>query len=436
MMKKIFTLSVLVCCCFCSFQNAYAQCSFVPTVTPNNLILCPNSSDTLWTQSYGSYQWMKDGTLIAGATNQYYVVNANTDGGSMFSVIATQSGCTDTSAEVLVDGWAFLPPFVISDGDFAIDPNSNGGSLICPGADTVYLVLGSPYTESIQWFNNGVPIPGATDDTLIVTQPGAFTVQGAPATCPSYIATLGVTIDIDSFYAPGITPDSLLLCPGDSTILLADASAGKYQWYRNGTLLVNDTNQMLSIVAPATGTDYYTVSGSLSECTIFSDDTVKISTRVIPALTITLSSGELVASPTAGFSGFQWYRNGTAIPGATGTTYTPTQSGSYTVKANYTTCNDDITSAAYDYTAPSSVGQVNRHIEMVIHPNPAVSAVTIDASEPVTVTLTNLEGKVLLQEKNARSIQVGHLAAGMYLLRLTDSEGLYIRTEKLLKTAP
>src|SRR5215510_8040249 len=106
-MKKIYTSALM----FLLFVSANAQCPFDPTVTPNNLILCPNESDTLWTQVYDSYQWYKDGNLIPGATNQYYVVNAFTDGGSYFAVSATASSCTEMSPQVLVDGWAFLPPF-------------------------------------------------------------------------------------------------------------------------------------------------------------------------------------------------------------------------------------------------------------------------------------------------------------------------------------
>src|SRR5687768_10000242 len=99
------------------FVSVKGQCPFDPLVTPSNLILCPNESDTLWTQVYDSYQWYKDGNPIPGATNQYYVVNQFADAGSYFSVSATDSSCTEMSPQVLVDGWAFLPPFVMHQGD-------------------------------------------------------------------------------------------------------------------------------------------------------------------------------------------------------------------------------------------------------------------------------------------------------------------------------
>lgn len=431
-MKRKFTFLVLLCCCAFMPQGLHAQCSFTPTVTPNNLVLCPNSQDTLWTQAYDSYQWLKDGAPITGATGQYHIVSASVDGGSMFSAIATQGGCTDTSVEVLVDGWAFLPPFVITEGNFGIDPNTSGNALFCAG-DSILLILGSPYTESIQWFNNGVPIPGATDDTFVVTQGGAYTVQGAPATCPSYIATLGVSIGVDTFYAPHITPDSVALCPGAQVNLTADPSAGTYQWYKNGTVISGATSQSYMATAAASGTDHYYVTSSLFTCTYRSPDSAKVHAHALATVTISLVGGQLVATPGGSvLSNFEWYRNGTLIAGANDSTYTPTQSGTYTVKAKDKGC--DVGSAGFVYTAPNSTGHVSA-ASISVYPNPVRSRVYIDAPVPVQVSLSNVEGKILLREKNVRSIDLGRLADGLYLLHITDKDGLPITTRKLIKTS-
>jgi len=62
--------------------SSVAQCPFDPTVTPADLILCPNSQGELATQSYDSYQWYKEGNPIPGATGQTLVVDAYNDSGS------------------------------------------------------------------------------------------------------------------------------------------------------------------------------------------------------------------------------------------------------------------------------------------------------------------------------------------------------------------
>ncbi len=164
--------------------SAAAQCAHNPTVTPNNLIFCPGGgSDTLWTQSYQVYQWYKDGVIQPGDTFQYRRVT-HLDAGSMFSVDATLNGCTERSPHVLVDGWVFLLPVVATDGlRFPL----------CIG-DTLRLRLLPPYTVNIQWTNGGVPIPGATDDTLIVTTDGDYCVSGAPELCPAFLQQLGVIL--------------------------------------------------------------------------------------------------------------------------------------------------------------------------------------------------------------------------------------------------
>ena len=169
---------------FLMSPSATAQCTHNPTVTPNNLIFCPSGGfDTLWTQNYQGYQWFKDGVLQVGDTLRYRRVT-HLDAGSMFSVDATLNGCTERSPQVMVDGWVFLLPVVATDGlRFPL----------CIG-DTLRLRLLPPYTMHIQWTNGGVPIPGATDDTLIVTTDGDYSVSGAPELCPAFLQQLGVTL--------------------------------------------------------------------------------------------------------------------------------------------------------------------------------------------------------------------------------------------------
>jgi hypothetical protein len=215
------------------FISAKGQCPFDPTITPSNLILCPNESDTLWTQVYDSYQWYQGSSLIPGATNQYYVVSS-VDAGSYFSVAATDSNCTEMSPQVLVDSWVFLLPFVIHEGDQGWFDGQY--THLCHG-DTLILILGQPYEVNIQWYNGATPIPGATNDSLLITSGGSYTVEGAPAVCPNFVAQLGLFIDV-IFHQP-IVP--VITFSNDT--LYANPGANSYQWYLNASAIPGATNQ-------------------------------------------------------------------------------------------------------------------------------------------------------------------------------------------------
>lgn len=183
-----------------------AQCAFDPVVTGDPLI-CPESSVTLGTQSYDGYQWYSrafpNGAVqpISGATDSILDVDYNQTPVYIF-VAATKAGCTENSPEILVDGLAFLPVTVASEGDFEISPN--GEQIICAG-DTVFQLLLLPYTQNIQWYKDNDPITGATDDTLIVTEPGNYWVTASPDECPEYSASLGVQIPVIWGNTPGCT---------------------------------------------------------------------------------------------------------------------------------------------------------------------------------------------------------------------------------------
>jgi len=180
-----------------------AQCPHNPTITPTNIMLCPGASDTLWTQVYDAYQWFRDGQILPGDTLRYRVVST-VDAGSQFSVRARLNGCDELAPPVLVDGWLFLLPVVQTVGL---------RDTLCLGRDTLTLILRPPYTTSIQWTLNGQPIPGANDDTFLVTNTGDYCVSGAPEICPGFVQTLGVILSytfIQCGQGTGMAHDGIL----------------------------------------------------------------------------------------------------------------------------------------------------------------------------------------------------------------------------------
>lgn len=242
---------------------AYAQCSFTPTVTPANLILCPQAQDTLRTQTYDAYQWYKDGQPIAGATQPFYVVEQFRDAGSQFSVEATLGGCTEQSAQVLVDGWVFAGLTVMSSGDFATDPN-DGHPIICDSSalhprDTVVFEVMQPYTTNVQWFRNNVLLPGATQPELRVTDAGTYEVEGAPAVCTSFRQrSLPLDVELRRPQSPvvALTSGQLVGTPPSGVTYRA------WQWFRDSVAVAGATNPAL--VPPGPGA--YRVQGDDGFC--------------------------------------------------------------------------------------------------------------------------------------------------------------------------
>lgn len=194
-MKKLLFIGVFF---FKLSVQLFAQCAFDPTVSGDTL-LCPNTTGLLTTQVYDSYQWYKrplfggPSVPVPGAISQTLVVDAGNDAGFYFKVEATLDTCTEFSPEVLVDGWLFLPPYTIIEGDYTI--GGNGELILCQG-DTIFLISGSPYVTNVQWYDGGTPIAGANDDTLIVTVAGSYTFSGAPDICPNYVQTQFISSDV------------------------------------------------------------------------------------------------------------------------------------------------------------------------------------------------------------------------------------------------
>lgn len=209
--------------------GAKAQCDLKPVITPDNPILCPNTKDTLsTTEAFDSYQWFKNSKAIAGATNRFYEIDQYEDAGNFFKVAVTRNGCYDTSKKVLVDGYVFLLPFVVTTGDPGVYNPNKDVTVQCPG-DNVVMTMGQPYTRNLQWYNLGKPIQGATGQKYTVTEKGSYTVCGSPAICPSYTDCQSIPMNFTFDKA-----EAIITQKGDT---LFASKAKNYQWYFNGNTI-------------------------------------------------------------------------------------------------------------------------------------------------------------------------------------------------------
>lgn len=224
-MKKNVSLLAVAGLLVISF-GAKAQCDLKPVITPESPVLCPGAKDTLsTTEAFDSYQWFKNNQPISGATDRFYEVDQYADAGAFFKVAVTKNGCADTSRRVLVDGYVFLLPYVITTGDPGIYNPYKDVTVQCPG-DKVVMTMGLPYTENLQWYNLGKPIKGATEQKYTVTEKGSYTVCGSPAVCPSYTDCQSIPMNFTFDKA-----EAAISQKGDT---LFASKAKNYQWYFNG----------------------------------------------------------------------------------------------------------------------------------------------------------------------------------------------------------
>nr|MBS0037823.1 T9SS type A sorting domain-containing protein [Saprospiraceae bacterium] len=187
--------------------QALAQCDFEVEIE-GDLMLCPESEGVLFTGTFDSYAWYKrpfsggdEAEPIPGATDSFLVVNYYEDVPAWFSVEVTLDTCVVRSEEYLLDGYAFLPPFVETLGEFAVGPE--GETIICNN-DTVQFIFSMD--TSIQWYKDFEPIPGATGKELIVSEGGSYFAEGAPEECPDLILQLGLTLEVDKRDVDAVIP--------------------------------------------------------------------------------------------------------------------------------------------------------------------------------------------------------------------------------------
>ncbi|MBK7440555.1 MAG: T9SS type A sorting domain-containing protein [Bacteroidetes bacterium] len=155
------------------------------TITPEgSTSVCKGDFVTLTANSgvgY-SYQWKRNGTNIAGATNMTYNASKN---GSFTVMVTVPGGCSDLSDAVVV---------TLLSSPTATITNVTGFTDLCT-ANPIKLKTSGGVSLTYQWFRNGNIIAGATSNIYNVTTGGNYAVEvtntatGCSQRSPKYTIT-------------------------------------------------------------------------------------------------------------------------------------------------------------------------------------------------------------------------------------------------------
>ncbi len=391
-----------------------------PTVSKTSYTYCVGESPATLSATAptgSSLNWYTSATG-GTATSTTPTIATSTAGTTSYYVSSSLSGCESTSRVSIS----------ITVNEVPTKPTITGGSNICSG-ETV--TLSSSSTSNNVWYLNGSLIKDSTRNKLVVGATGNYNLKVISNGCASSLSdTTKITVNaIPS--KPQISGNSIV-CSGSTVILSSNASSGN-QWYLNGSAIKDSTRDKLVVSAAGS----FTVKVTTNNCSSPVSDASAITLVTTPAKpTVTRdANGNLVSSAS---SGNQWYKDATAVSGATSASYKPADAGNYSVKVTSSGC----TSSASDnyYYLSTAVFNNGNSTSLKLYPNPATSQLKVEfdrsVASKITIILYDGNGRVVLQRSNLFSgtdFNLTRLGKGVYNIKVMDEKGKLISQQKIVK---
>jgi hypothetical protein len=216
--------------------------------------------------------------------------------------------------------------------------SAGGPTLFCTG-DSVELLASAGTGYLYQWKFNGGAISGATSISYYAKTAGNYTVTVTVVSPACTTTSNTLTVTTESPLAVTITNLGTGggMCGGSEDILEAPfGSSYFYQWYEDNTILPNTNNYQYQ-----TGHNGNFTVAITNTCGTYASPVFQLFDPFLDAHpygwidasgpSVFCTGGSVLFYTQAGFYGYQWYKDGVALPGETTSQYTATAQGSYMV---------------------------------------------------------------------------------------------------------
>lgn len=247
--------------------------------------------------------------------------------------------CTGVRDVIVNQGGTF--PYLIR------ELNNDANALIVCEDGSVTLVVANPQGQTFQWFRNGVVVPGATGDRIVIRNPVFGTDRSPVVAQYSVTGPNGQSNSLTVVFNPNpintyASGSEGVICSGAGTArVCAQPQANVvYTWFGpNFDVRGPFTDNCFEVPGP--GTWYALLTNTITGC---KELTVPVNFIVVdgparpsitPAGSTNLCAGQSVQLSTVPQAGilFQWRMNGENIVGATGTSFFANVSGIFDVVA-------------------------------------------------------------------------------------------------------
>lgn len=210
------------------------------------------------------------------------------------------------------------------------------------------------------------------------------------------------------------------------------SNMGNSQQLPNGNMLIclAISGTIYEINSAGTSLWTYTASGSVAQAFRYNSCHLNNAAPAIPTIT---ANGNVLTSSAA--TTYQWYQDGVQIAGATGQSYSPSQSGTYLVRVTDANGCTYSYSAIFDFTLATGIENYISLNTLNVFPNPTNGVFQL-TGELVNdgnfeAEIYDLAGSRVLAVKNEKQIDLSAYPAGIYML-IIRSENFGTASEKIV----